>query len=503
MIYKDGLGDIWQISIVEGTPPMTTLLDDRYVVFNTIEYLNCIDSETGKYYHYASDYNGRMSHGSSAANTVSGVITVNGKTEQFPHIRYTANGINPLYTVMPRDAIMSTLLPQVGRYRCNVNEEVLYDCVIDSDNKNSQGCDVFWSNYSDTRCVYRKTMYGIGLISYKKELDGLQYPGTVSTTASLTPNIFTRFINGAGNNDLVIDGYDAFTLSYYDNKPFFVYSRSTQVSTTYDESDSFFVLQGQYYGVINDKLYALVYSGGAIAQMDAVIDIRGLKFLGNNPQIAFFYDGAAKTIKSFTGDGILQAIWDATALGDVSGLHFYDEQTQTIYIPTSKGLLVLGPKNNYMYTNWQNVTYMTFDENGTTHITDSGITYNLRYYKTDGYEVLPLDLETQFFGQLPAGSISIDNFKISLYDLEGDKPSSYITVGVRSLTDCSVKSEERTFKITPDMWDPFSKACLISYNPALIKGQGIRLYLKTPMIVSSIVASIMPNDQQTLTKHNV
>ena len=503
VIYKDGLSDVWKISIVQGKPPMQTLLDDRYVIFNTTEYITCIDSETGKYYHYATDYNGRLCHGSSDASTVSGVVTIDGKTEQFPHIRYTANGINPLYTVMPRDAIVSMLLAQVGRYRCNIGSEALLDCQIEGDYKHSQGCDVFWSNYSDTRCVYRKTLYGIGLTNYKKELDGLQYPGTTSTTASLTPNIFTRYVNGAGNNDMVIDGYDAFTLSYYDNKPYFIYSRSTQVSTTYDESDSFFVLQGQYYGVINDKLYALVYSGGAIAQMDAVIDIRGLKFLGNNPQIAFFWDPAAKTIKSFTGDGILQAIWDATNLGEVTGLHFYDETTQSIYIPTSRGLLVLGPKNNYMYPNWTNVKNISFDELGTTHITDGDTTINLRYYETEGYEVLPLDIESQFWGDQQAGSISIDNFKISLYDLEDKKPSSYLTVGVRTLTDISVKSEEKTFKITPEMWDKFSKSCLISYNPALIKGQGVRLYLKTPMVISGIVASMNSNVQQTLTRNNL
>lgn len=503
VVYKDGIGDVWRIRIEQGVPPMRALLDDRYIFINTTEFINLIDSETGKKYHYATDYNGRCAHGSAQANTVSGVISVNGKNEQFPHIRYTANGINPLYTVMPRDAVVSMLLAQVGRYRCNVGEEALYDCVIDPDYRDSQGVDFFWSNYSDTRCVYRKTLYGIGLTGYKKELDGLSFPGTTSTTASITPNIFTRYINGAGNNDMVIDGYDAFTLSYYDNKPYFVYSRSTQVSTTYDESDSFFVLQGQYYGVINDKLYALVYSNGAIAQMDAVIDIRGLRFLGNNPQIAFFYDTAAKTIKSFTGDGILQKIWDATALGDVSGLHFYDETTQSIYIPTSKGLLVLGPNNNYMYPQWTQVSDITFDELGTTHITDADSTWNLRYYATEGYDVLPLDVESQFFGIGGTESLSIDRWTITLYDLEGKKPSSYITVGTRTLTDVSVKSEERTLRITPDMWDDFSKSVLIAFNPKLIKGQGVRLYLKTPLTVSGIVAHTAQNGTGTLTRNGV
>ena len=505
-LYRDAAGDVWQLSVEEGVPPIQVLLDDRYVIINTTEYINCIDSETNKYFHYATDFNGRLSYGSPAyQGGIQGTIQVNGKTERFSALRYTANGINPLYTVMPRDAIVSMMQAQVPRFRCSIrfNNDTLYDCVIDPLYRQSQGVDSFWSTYSSTRCVYRRTAYGYGVTSFKKELDGLSYPGTTSTTASLTPNIFTRYINGAGNNDMVIDGYDAFTLSYYDNKPYFIYSRSTQVSTTYDESDSFFVLQGQYYGVINDKLYALVYSNGAVAQMDAIIDIRGLKFLGNNPQIAFFWDPAAKTIKSFTGDGILQAIWDATNLGEVTGLHFYDETTQSIYIPTSRGLLVLGPKNNYMYPNWTNVKNISFDELGTTHITDGDTTINLRYYETEGYEVLPLDIESQFWGDQQAGSISIDNFKISLYDLEDKKPSSYLTVGVRTLTDISVKSEEKTFKITPEMWDKFSKSCLISYNPALIKGQGVRLYLKTPMIISGIVASMNSNVQQTLTRNNL
>ena len=82
-----------------------------------------------------------------------------------------------------------------------------------------------------------------------------------------------------------------------------------------------------------------------------------------------------------------------------------------------------------------------------------------------------------------------------LFDRDGTKPSTEITVGVRTITDITVKSEEKTFKITPDMWDKWSNSVLIRYVPKLQKGQGIRLYLKTPMVVQRIVPHIM--DMQT------
>ena len=167
-------------------------------------------------------------------------------------------------------------------------------------------------------------------------------------------------------------------------------------------------------------------------------------------------------------------------------------------------MIVFGPKNSYVYENWPDVINCQFSDDGVTHITDKdGNTINLKYYESEGYEVLPLDMETSFYGVGSTESTSIDRWNITLYDLEGTHPSSYITVGVRSITDVTVKSEEKTLKITPDMYDKWSNSVLISYSPKLIKGQGIRLYIKTPLIVQSVTAHVMDNGTGTTTKSSM
>jgi len=505
VLYKDKSGKWHKINTVTGND-ITTLLDDRYVLINTTSYLNMYDSETGKWFHYASDYNGRLMHGQNTNTSISGVLATGEKEySAYPYIRYTANGINPLYQVMPRDPICSLLLPIVPRYRCGVMAEQLYDCTTPT-YAGIQGVDVFFSEYANTTCKYRFTLNSTSgqLQRYaKSELTGLLFPGTTSSSATLTPNIFTKYINGAGNNDMVIEDFDSYVLTYYDNRPYFIYSASTQVSTTYGSEDAFFVLQGQFYGVIGDKLYSLIYSNGAISQMDAIIDIVGLKFLGNTPMIAFFYDDAHKVIKSFTGDANLDTLYSATKLSGITGLHFYDTQTQSIYIPTSIGLFVIGPRNMYILDKLKRVTRVSFDNNGFTHIINGSDSYDLTYYKYGSYEVEPLDLETSFYGYGATENISIDRWNITLYDLDGDHSESYVTVGVRSITDVTVLSEEKTIKITPNMYDKWSNSVFIAFNPKLIKGQGLRLYIKTPLIVQSVTAHIMDNKTGTLTKHSL
>ena len=508
--YRDKAGDVWEISVAQNTvPTLKTILEDRLIVWNGVDYTNCYDTESGKFFHYASDYNGRMRHGSDTYKTLPGAIAPDsGSWKAFPYIRYTANGKNPLYQVMPRDRIMSILLPIVARYRCYVDEYKVSKCWAPGGPAPFQPIDVFYSKLSSTACLYK---YSIEFHSSTPDtpinhrLQGLAYPGTITTTASLTPNIFTEYVDGAGNNDLVIDGYDSYVMTYYDNEPYLVYSAATQASNVYSERDSFFVLQGQFYGIIKDKLYALTYSNGAISQMDAIIDLGAIQYIGNNPMIAFFWDPSSRTIRSFTGDANLDTLYSASKFTDMStdNRHWYDETTQSIFVDTNKGLLVFGSKNTYLLDKFQNVTNMQFSNDGITHIMiEDGSTYNMKYYKDTGYEVVPIDIETSFYGLGANEYTNIDRWDITLFNPENIENAT-LKAGVRSLTDVSVVSEEKEFKITKDMYDKFTEAVLIRYVPKYQKGQGIRLYLETPLVIQKIVPHVADMGTGTVTKRGM
>lgn len=505
VVYKDKSNKWYAIEIVNETAELAAILEDSLIVVNTTSYFNCYDPLKNEKFHYATDYNGRLRHGDTQERKFQGAIATSASSySAYPFIRYTGNGINPLYPVMPRYPVLSTIYPAVARYRCYIGTESIFRSNMDIEDK--LPVDIFYSSQNSTNCEYR---YSLFMLNNTKDsvvnhnIQGLSYPATVSSTSSLTPNIFTKYINGAGNNDLVIEGYDAYVLTYYDNEPYLLYSAATQTSNVYSTDDSFFVLQGQFYGIIGDKLYALSYSNGAISSMEAIIDLGSIKFLGNNPMIAFWWDPASRTIRSFTGDANLDTLYNASKFTDMSGLHWYDETTQSIFIDTDKGLLVFGPRNTYMIPGFTNVTNVQFSNDGVTHITSNGITYDMVYYKTDGYEVLPIDMETSFYGIGANEYTNIDRWDITLYDYNEDKAESYIKVGVRSLTDITVKSEEKTFKITPDMYDKWSNSVLIRYVPKLQKGQGIRLYVETPLTIQKIVPHVADLKTGTLTKRGV
>ena len=294
----------------------------------------------------------------------------------------------------------------------------------------------------------------------------------------------------------MVETYDgtAYSLIYYDNYPTMSYRASTGISRV----ESMFVIQGQFYAIIDNKICNVTYSSGAIASKDPIIDITGMKFVGNNPMIAFFWSERYRSFYSFTGDADLSHIYNANKFYDLSGNYYYDESTQSIFVPTDKGLLVFGPKNTYLLEQFTNTTNVMFSSDNITHIEDNGTDYSMTYYATEGYEVNNVVLESSFYGTGATESTSIDRWNITLYDLEGTHPSGEVKVSVRSLTDITVKSEEKTIKITPDMWDRWSNSILITYNPKLIKGQGIRIYVNSPFIIQSITAHVMDNGIGTL-----
>ena len=498
VVYRDKSNRYYKITIEDGND-LTALLDDRFILVNTTSYWNMFDSTLLKKFHYATDYNDRVMFGQTAVPTT--ILPGANSSGIISYSRYTATSINAAYTIMPMYAVSSILLPRANRTRVGINAEKPFRCLV-GENTDTQPIDIYFGDIGGTTALYRYSIYPYLIYDRVIKFDLQDSSYTVTDTSYLSPNIFTEYISGAGNNDMVKETYSTYRLTYYDQIPFFLYSASTEVAAKNGEEIKFFVLQGQFYACMNEKIYSMIYSSGAISSQDAIIDIRGMKFIGNNPQIAFFWDPRSRAIRSFTGDAILQHIWNANKFTELRQ-HWYDETTQSIYVATDIGLLVLGDKNTYLFENWKNVTNCQFDNKETTHITDNGVTYNLRYYPTEDYEILPLDIETSFYGIGNNEYTAIDRWDIVLYDAERKHSSTEITVGVRTITDITVKSEEKTFKITPDMWDKWSNSVLLRYVPKLQKGQGIRLYLKTPMVVQRVVPHIMDMQTGTPTKRGM
>ena len=496
--YRDSYNRIYKISIVVGND-LFAIIGDRYVIINTTSYYNCYDSFLNKLTHYATDYNGRALAGS---DTVSGLTNT-----YLTQARYFATGINNNISnenvlSNDNDRLCSILIPETfQRIRIAVANDVkAFKCQTPiNTNATTKGIDVYYSEIGGNYNTYRYSIRTDGLqTSWSKfDLRGTTY--TSSSNVLYSPDIFTQYINGIGNNDFVKEGTSCYPMIFYNSQAVLLYNPRGEV----DNVDAFFVLQGQYYAVINNKIYSIIYSDGMIDEMDAIVDIKGFRFLGNTPAISFFWSDKLRAVFSFTGDANMAKLWDASKFENLylstNGKYFYDESTQSVFIPTDQGLLVFGTENSYLMREYKNITNIQFTDEEF-HVMDAGNTYNFKYYNdgSNNSESEHVKMETSFFG-LGDGEVStIDKWAITLY-CPDEKWTDVIKLKTVSLTDCVTTSEEKTIKVTKDMWDKKSNSCLIIYNPKLIKGQGLKLIIDCPFIIQSIIPHIADQGTSTLT----
>ena len=72
-----------------------------------------------------------------------------------------------------------------------------------------------------------------------------------------------------------------------------------------------------------------------------------------------------------------------------------------------------------------------------------------------------------------------------------------------SITDVVTASEEKRLEIKPNEWDKISNSALINFNPKIIKGQGLKLFIESPVAISNIVIHISDQCCSALTRGNL
>lgn len=505
VIFVDSHERIYKISIKDGAQ-ISSIFDNHYIIVNTTSYWNMWDAQRIRKFHYATDYNNRAKIGL----TRSKYRAKNANIYTLLRSRQMASAINPNYSILPRLPVSSVIPGAISLahwvsaeiYIENIN---IYNSMCD-EARETQPIDIFCqgSDGSNTAVMYVASVkpYVSGNQIYRdSNLESTSYSDSKAILA--VADILSKFIDGAGNHSLIVEGSSKYVLTYNNqNKPTFLYSLVSGIDV--DDVKWFFVIQGQYYAVIGEKLYSMIYSNGLISQSDAIVDIRDLKFVGNTPAIAFFVNPYTKQVYSFTGDANLQSIFSAGkyhfqwADPDKELKHFYDESTQSIYMCTDEGLLVFGPDNTYCLEGYKDVHEIEFVDGDIHIIENNGKETILRYYHDrDGYEPLRIELETSFWGLGAGESTSIDRWNITLYDIEHKEQDIYLQV--RSLTDVSTQSEEKKLHINAKDWDKYTHSTLVNFTPALIKGQGIRLSIKTISNIQKIVPSVQDNKTPTPT----
>lgn len=503
-IYKDVYGKIWKISVEDGVE-LSSVLDNEFIIVNTTSYWNCWDAKNNKPYHYATDYNGRATPGLTKAewNEIKASTVVRGTD-----VRAVASGINVnIQGTLDAIGSLHTPINQLARvYRLEYYMKLYASQGIGS--TYLQPIDVFFQGDGETYSVestsdnmldYKFSINPTPIFTRFRRGDMVEVPYT-GTPVLFPTSILAKFINGSGNNDFVMMGESTYPLLYNrtESEPLFMTSKTGEIVN----ATSFFVIQGQYYATIDEKLYGLTYSNGYVATRDALVDIRGMHFVGNTPQIAFFWAEKDKSFYSFTGDGILEKLFSANkySLESFKYEYYYDESTMSIFVPTDKGILVFGSENTYLLPEFTNIDKIYFTPKYT-YITDNTGYTQLAYFEEDGFKPLTIHIETSFYGFGSNSNLSIDRFDIVLYDENHKKDS--IKLATRTLTDVTTQSETKNYMIGENDWDAWSHSVLISYSPKYIKGKGIKLYLDTNSAIQSITAHVTDNGSGTTTRYQM
>lgn len=505
VIFIDGHERTYKISIKDGAE-ISSIFDNHYIIVNTTSYWNMWDAKRVRKFHYATDYNNRAKIGL----TRSKYRLINAEYYTSLSSRKMASAINPNYSVLPRLPVSSVIPGAISLAHWILSKDYIdnihiYNSVCE-ESRETQPIEIFCqgADLSNTAVMYVASVkpYISGNQIYRdSNLESTSYSDTKAILA--VADILSKFIDGAGNHSLIVEGSSKYVLTYNNqNKPTFLYSLVSGIDV--DDVRWFFVIQGQYYAVIGEKLYAMIYSNGLISQSDAIVDIRDLKFVGNTPAIAFFVNPYTKQVYSFTGDANLQSIFSAGRYTFQWGYpekelkYFYDESTQSIYICTDEGLLVFGPDNTYCLENFRNVVDIEFVD-GDIHIIEStGKETTLRYFHDrDGYEPLQIEFESEFWGLGADQITSIDRWSVTLYDPEHKEQDIFFRI--RTLTDVSTQTEEKKMHINANDWDKYTHSVLVHFTPSLIKGQGLRFSMKTIATIQKIVPSVQDNKAPTPT----
>ena len=114
-------------------------------------------------------------------------------------------------------------------------------------------------------------------------------------------------------------------------------------------------------------------------------------------------------------------------------------------------------------------------------------TLEISYNKLDGYDIIPIELETELYGYGNSLKAVNDCVYLRLYD--EDMKTGKVEVSSETLNEISKVSQKKEFSITKDMWDKESKTVFLRYQPQNQAATGFSVRIKSPFAIVSLQIS--------------
>ena len=451
----------------------------RYLLWNTNNYYNCYDIETGKTAHWGSDWNNRIVNGFKTAGNA------NDNLKAAPYYLKTASvasGIDVTY--LSQKTFTPSKLEAYQPYQCIVVglDEVYGSAVLSS--SNPPKVDFFMSSGS-TAPMYKTSFQGTNIAGQATTImngmvAGVAYPIVSSGSALYNfPLLNLKFINSYSGKFGCKIGNIAYNVTYDGVRPVSLYNSTSMV----DNIEEFFIINSQYYAIVNDVVCAISYnSNGQLNGIDQIVDVNGMELVGCLPSAAYFYSKVNHALYIFTGDADLQLFVQTDRITEIKW-HFYAPNNEWIYMGTNDGMYIITQNNVIRFKD-----DIEYDNGYISEIATSIAGYptdkdfNIIQFSSGRSLKIGLDamgssntakqrikIETAYFGPGDMQQDIMDCWYIKLYKPDDDyliySRNEHVKVKCRYMTaNGVVESEERDFQLSPADWDLNNNA-IIRFQP--------------------------------------
>lgn len=483
--YKDNSGIIHII-----TKKINTELKiyENYLFMNTKSEINCFNLKNLKAFNFCNDWNNRAYDGyplmppSDALNHFyfSSTASLNKTTyESLKEASYSnqyITAINANYEIT-KDPFSSILLNPVICYRFSALVNVvqtnksmplcaercetslaLVDCYL----ADSAGVPVYFRSYTNTSNSGKKT-----------ELEGVQYPVDTSGNVIYNFPFFFSLIKSYVNKDFAVINGNGYPLIYYNNEVQFKY----YFLSMFENLEAAFVINGQTYCVSNNLVFSCTYQNGVISNIQSVVNVTNMKYLGCDTHRAYFWADMNKTVYTFSGANTLEMSFTADSINEIL-FTAYNPTTNNIYVATDSGVYIFGQNGSYKITD--SVVKQAYAwKKGM--ILQNGVNALYSFTKLEGFTKQNIELETEFYGLSSHQKSVNDCIYLRLFD--EDLSKGEVSLKVESLTDGARETEETIIKINNSDWDKLTKSVYVRYQPKRQRALGTCVRIKSPFAI--------------------
>lgn len=456
------------------------VLDNRYILLGIKSYYNVYDTKKKTWEHFAPDFNNRyiLMINYRGDDSTWDTFQNNGKAAT----AVSAYGAN--YEVLNTSFPATIFAPYNFLLPKNVSNLIGYG--LDS-----------YSPDTDIDIYYGLQETDGNAPEYRASLrNGSHYsnPKLVGTiyafNTAAVPSMFSDFIEGHTNKGIIVESGHSYFQSYANaTRPIYLIDISTQL----EGIEGYFIIQGQYFAIVNGVIYRFTQTGFN----DSIVQVDNMKLLGFTPYEAILWSETNKTIYSFTGDSLLRPFTQADSIENIYSSK-YNPNTQSVYILTDDGAYIF---------NSEQLLRLDYNQYKETFITKKGVCFKndeellfISYNKVDGYEVLPIELETQFYGE--GSSIKSVNDCVYIRFFSKDAETGKIEISSSCLTEGTYNTDKKTITVNSGMWDKEHKTLFVRYQPRYQAATGFSVKIKSPFAIATLQISNTPETVQNA-KYNI